>query len=128
MSEEARGKAVERIFTSPLPYALGANEMGSVEQPQQGGLLMDALMARDADTVVASLLRRAQVIFLASLPPGRGDMHEACSETPASASLSRCTCHLRCCIAVRPRASLLQLLPPLPALTWCQSGHGDTLS
>jgi hypothetical protein len=61
MSEEMRGKAVERIFTSPLPYACGGGaERRSAVHAQQGGLLMDALMARDADTVVASLLRRAQ--------------------------------------------------------------------
>jgi hypothetical protein len=61
MSEEMRGNAVERVFTSPLPYACGGGaEKGTAVQAQQGGLLMDALMARDADTVVASLLRRAQ--------------------------------------------------------------------
>jgi hypothetical protein len=83
MSEGERGSAVERIFTSPLPYALGADEMGSAAQQQQGGLLMDALMARDADTVVASLLRRAQVIFPASFPPtfqvhGMGECRGLC--------------------------------------------------
>ena len=63
VSEDTRSDAIDRVFRSPLPYVLARSrgEAGSAAAvPQQGGLLMEALMGRDSDTVVASLLRRAQ--------------------------------------------------------------------
>lgn len=59
MSEGEVSAAIQAVFSSPLPGARRCGE--EVDQPGGGGgMLMEALMGRDGNTVAASLLRRAQ--------------------------------------------------------------------